>query len=96
MLAIGYHGTHISGADRHALAFIQEHSSDMAGPLFGRIREELGLAPTDLDVTGQIVLAVVRRGEVHRFDQSGVTILEQGDRLVVIRSGEAHSGQSGR
>ena len=59
-------------------------------------REELGLASTDLDVTGQIVLAVVRRGEVHRFDQSGVTILEQGDRLVVIRSGEAHSGQSGR
>ena len=59
-------------------------------------REELGLAPTDLDVFGQIVLAVVRRGEVHRFDQSGVTILEQGDRLVVIRSGEAHSGQSGR
>ena len=44
VLAIGYHGTHISGADRHALAFIQEHSSDMAGPLFGRIREELGLA----------------------------------------------------
>ena len=44
VLAIGYPGTHVSGADRHALAFVQEHSSDMAGPLFGRIREELGLA----------------------------------------------------
>ena len=44
VLAIGYPGTHISGEDRHALAFLQEHSSDMAGPLFGRIREELGLA----------------------------------------------------
>lgn len=44
VLAIGYPGTHVSGADRHALAFLQEHSSDMAGPLFGRIREELGLA----------------------------------------------------
>ena len=59
-------------------------------------REELGLAPSDLDARGQIVLAVVRRGDVYRFDQAGVTILEQGDRLVVIRSGEAHSGQSGR
>ena len=44
VLAIGYPGTHVSGADRHALAFVQEHASDMAGPLFGRIREELGLA----------------------------------------------------
>ncbi len=44
VLAIGYPGTHVSGTDRHALAFVQEHASDMAGPLFGRIREELGLA----------------------------------------------------
>jgi zinc protease len=44
VLAIAYPGTHIGGDDRHALAFLQEHSSDMAGPLFGRIREELGLA----------------------------------------------------
>ena len=44
VLAIGYPGTHVSGVDRHALAFVQEHASDMAGPLFGRIREELGLA----------------------------------------------------
>lgn len=44
VLAIGYPGTHTGGAERHALAFLQEHSSDMAGPLFGRIREELGLA----------------------------------------------------
>ena len=44
VLAIGYPGTHVGGEDRHALAFLQEHASDMAGPLFGRIREELGLA----------------------------------------------------
>ncbi|MEP4808752.1 MAG: insulinase family protein, partial [Luteolibacter sp.] len=44
VLAIGYPGTHVGGKERHALAFINEHSSDMAGPLFGRIREELGLA----------------------------------------------------
>ena len=44
VLAIGYPGTHVSETDRHALAFVQEHASDMAGPLFGRIREELGLA----------------------------------------------------
>ncbi len=44
VLAIGFPGTTVSGADRHALAMIQEHASDMAGPLFTRIREELGLA----------------------------------------------------
>jgi zinc protease len=44
ILAIGYPGTHVRGSDRHALSFLQEHASDMAGPLFGRIREELGLA----------------------------------------------------
>jgi zinc protease len=44
VLAIAYPGTDISGSHRHALAFLQEYASDMAGPLFGRIREELGLA----------------------------------------------------
>ncbi len=44
VLAIGYPGAAIADKERYALAFIQEHSSDMAGPLFGRIREELGLA----------------------------------------------------
>jgi zinc protease len=44
VLAIGFPGTTVSAADRHALAMIQEYSSDMAGPLFTRIREELGLA----------------------------------------------------
>ncbi len=44
VLTIGYPGTTVSGADRHALAMIQEYASDMAGPLFTRIREELGLA----------------------------------------------------
>jgi zinc protease len=44
VLAIGFPGTTVSGGDRHALAMIQEYASDMAGPLFTRIREELGLA----------------------------------------------------
>lgn len=44
VLTIGFPGTNVSGADRHALAMIQEYASDMAGPLFTRIREELGLA----------------------------------------------------
>lgn len=49
-------------------------------------REELGLSPADLDARGQIVLAVVRNGVVHRFDEAeGIAILQQGDRLVVIR-----------
>ncbi|MGJ8634383.1 MAG: M16 family metallopeptidase [Luteolibacter sp.] len=44
VLAIAYPGADINSREKHALAFINEHSSDMAGPLFGRIREELGLA----------------------------------------------------
>jgi len=44
VLAIGYPGSDIGGEHRHALAFLNEYASDMAGPLFGRIREELGLA----------------------------------------------------
>ena len=44
VLAIAYPGSDINGPHRHALAFLQEYASDMAGPLFGRIREELGLA----------------------------------------------------
>jgi zinc protease len=44
VLTIGFPGATVSGADRHALAMLQEYASDMAGPLFNRIREELGLA----------------------------------------------------
>ena len=44
VLAITYPGADISGTDKHSLSFLNEYSSDMAGPLFGKIREELGLA----------------------------------------------------
>jgi zinc protease len=44
VLTIGFPGATVSGRDRYALAMIQEYASDMAGPLFSRIREELGLA----------------------------------------------------
>jgi zinc protease len=42
-LAIGFPGVSASDPRRHAMAMIQEHAADMAGPLFTRIREELGL-----------------------------------------------------
>lgn len=44
VITVGFPGTSVSSADRHALAMIQAYASDMAGPLFTRIREELGLA----------------------------------------------------
>jgi zinc protease len=44
VLTIGFHGADVSSPERHALAMIQEYASDMAGPLFTRIREDLGLA----------------------------------------------------
>jgi len=44
VLTVGFHGADVSSPDRHSLAMIQEYVSDMAGPLFTRIREEHGLA----------------------------------------------------
>lgn len=43
-LALGFPGVGAADPRRHAMVMIQEHASDMAGPLFTRIREELGLA----------------------------------------------------
>lgn len=51
-------------------------------------KEELGLTPADLDARGQIVLAVIRNGEAHRFGSSEIYMLERGDRLVVIRNND--------
>ena len=44
VLAIGFPGADVNSPLRHELAMIQEYASDMAGPLFSRIRDELGLA----------------------------------------------------
>ena len=50
---------------------------------------EFGFVPTDIDQLGQIVLAIVRDGIVHRFDTSDIRSLQAGDELVVIR----HAGK---
>jgi len=47
-------------------------------------KDELGLSPTDLDMGGQLVLAVIRDGVTHRFYSETIRLLERGDRLVVI------------
>ncbi|MCH7227210.1 M16 family metallopeptidase [Haloferula sp. A504] len=44
VLALGYPGAAALDNSRHALRFLQEWCTDMAGPLFMRIREQLGLA----------------------------------------------------
>ena len=48
-------------------------------------RSELGLAPADVQAEGELVLAVVRDGQVHRFDAGGIRVFQQGDNVVVIR-----------
>ena len=48
-------------------------------------KEELGLAPSEIDGRGEIVLAVIRDDVVHRFDTGGIRVLQKGDQLVVIR-----------
>lgn len=55
---------------------------------------ELGVSPDSLIVDKNVVLAVVRGGEVHRFDEERVNLLQKGDRIVVIRpSGADGHGQ---
>jgi zinc protease len=44
ILCIGFPGAGAMDDDRHALSMLHEYAADMAGPLFTRIREELGLA----------------------------------------------------
>lgn len=44
VLAIGFEGLAQDAPRRHALELIDSYCSDMAGPLFSRIREDLGLA----------------------------------------------------
>jgi zinc protease len=44
VLAIGFPGADARAEDRHVLSMLQEYCTDMAGPLFTRIREDLGLA----------------------------------------------------
>lgn len=44
VITIGFHGASATSPERRALAMIHEYASDMAGPLFTHIRENLGLA----------------------------------------------------
>ncbi|MCU0797432.1 MAG: insulinase family protein [Akkermansiaceae bacterium] len=44
VITLGLRSVGVHDPRRHALRFLQEWCSDMAGPLFTRIREELGLA----------------------------------------------------
>jgi len=44
VVALGYEGCSFDHEDRYALGLLLEHLTDMSGPLFTRIREELGLA----------------------------------------------------
>ncbi len=46
---------------------------------------ELGVGPSDLERSGEIVLAVIRGDQVHRFDDRAVRAFNRGDRVVVIR-----------
>ena len=60
-------------------------------------KAELGLSPAEIDAQGEIVLAVIRDGHTHRFDQNDIRILQKGDQLVVIRhaEGNGHHAPSG-
>ncbi len=55
-------------------------------------KEELGLSPGELDDRGELVLAVIRDGNVNRFDTSNIRVLQKGDQLVVIKHTEAEHG----
>ena len=52
-------------------------------------RAELGLSPAEVEAEGELVLAVVRQGQVHRFDSGVVRVFQKDDRVVVIRQARA-------
>jgi voltage-gated potassium channel len=58
-------------------------------------RAELGLAPTDIEAAGELVLGVVRGGSVHRFDEGVVRVFQKGDRVVVIRQARGDASTPG-
>lgn len=58
-------------------------------------RDEIGLAPAALRERGQIALAVIRDGQMFRFDEPGIKVLQRDDQLIVIapsRYGKDHRG----
>lgn len=52
---------------------------------------ELGLAPADLRKYHEVVLTVVRDDIAHRFDEDVISVLQRGDRVVVVRPVKEHS-----
>ena len=79
------------------LASTSEHAGDLLEDILspgtgleivqrGVGRDDLGRAPRDLAAHDEIVLGVVRGGELHRFDsRDSVRVLQTGDQVVVIR-----------
>ena len=47
-------------------------------------RDEIGLEPADMRQRGMIALAVIRNGEVYRFDEPGIKVLQRGDQMILI------------
>jgi voltage-gated potassium channel len=59
-------------------------------------RAELGLSPAEVEAGGELVLAVVRGGQVHRFDSGVVRVFQKDDRVVVIRQARAGLAEPAR
>jgi voltage-gated potassium channel len=55
---------------------------------------ELGVAPESFQRRHEMVLAIVRDGVTHRFDEGVVTLLQKDDRVVVIRPAQSTGGQA--
>ncbi len=56
-------------------------------------KEELGLAPSEIKGGKELVLAVVRDGDIRRFNQDRqVRVLDKNDELVVIREAQTRHG----
>jgi voltage-gated potassium channel len=47
-------------------------------------RDEIGMEPSEMRTRGMIALAVIRDGEMYRFDEPGVRVLQRGDQMILI------------
>ena len=58
-------------------------------------KEELGLAPSEIKGGKEIVLAVVRDGDVRKFNEDNlIRVLDKNDQLVVIREAQVRDGDN--
>lgn len=88
----------LASTDPHAGEFMEDLLDPNEGlevRQYPVTREEIGLAPADLRKAGKIALAVVRDGQLHRFDDDDIRVFQKGDEIIAIAPSKRGKKASG-